>query len=273
MPDSNFVKNASLDGVPGGTAEDCGPVVISLVNKSALVTGASRGIGRAVALKFARAGADVAVIYKSSDAEAECAVKEIEEFGVKALKIKCDAADCVQAKAAVDEVIDKFGKLDILVNNVAFTQNTPFLALESDSWEKAVSVNINSIYNFTHPALHHMKDRRSGRILNIGSICGVRPIAAVPVHYAATKGAVNAFTFTLAREVARYNILVNSIAPGLIETDFAAGLPEVRMKDFEKFCPLARPGKPSEIANFALFMVSGLNTYMTGETVIISGGL
>nr|HPG60038.1 SDR family oxidoreductase [Candidatus Wallbacteria bacterium] len=133
--------------------------------------------------------------------------------------------------------------------------------------------NVNSVYNFTHPVIHHMKDRRSGRILNIGSICGIRPIAAVPVHYASTKGAVNAFTFTLAREVARYNILVNSIAPGLVETDFAAGLPDVRMKDFEKFCPLARPGKPSEIANFALFIVSDLNTYMTGETVIISGGL
>jgi 3-oxoacyl-[acyl-carrier protein] reductase len=273
MPDNNSVQNAAAPCAPGPQAAGCEPIIITLAAKSALVTGGSRGIGRAIALIFARAGADVAIIYKNSDAEAESAVKEIEDFGVKALKIKCDAADCVQAKAAVDEVIDKFGKLDILVNNVAFTQNTPFLALESDSWEKAVSVNINSIYNFTHPALHHMKDRRGGRILNIGSICGVRPIAAVPVHYAATKGAVNAFTFTLAREVARYNILVNSIAPGLIETDFAAGLPEVRMKDFEKFCPLARPGKPSEIANVALFMVSGLNTYMTGETVIISGGL
>lgn len=273
MSDSNSVQNAAALSPPDLQAAGFDPIILTLSGKTALVTGGSRGIGRAIAVKFARAGADVAIIYKNSDAEAESAVKEIEAFGVRALKIKCDAACSAPAKAAVAEVIDKLGKLDILVNNVAFTQNIPFLALESDSWEKALSVNINSIYNFTHPALHHMKDRRSGRILNIGSICGVRPIAAVPVHYAATKGAVNSFTFTLAREVARYNILVNSIAPGLIETDFAAGLPEIRMKDFEKFCPLARPGKPSEIANVALFMVSDLNTYMTGETVIISGGL
>ncbi len=248
-------------------------ITITLKGKSAIVTGASRGIGRAIAVKFAEAGADVCVVYKNSDAEADSAVREIEAFGVKGLKIKCDAADSVQAKAAVEEAINKFGKVDILVNNAAVTDNLPFLALEAGEWQKAVDVNVNSVYNFTHPVIHHMKDRRSGRILNIGSICGIRPIAAVPVHYASTKGAINAFTFTLAREVARYNILVNSIAPGLVETDFAAGLPDVRMKDFEKFCPLARPGKPSEIANFALFIVSDLNSYMTGETVIISGGL
>ncbi|HOD41103.1 MAG: 3-oxoacyl-(acyl-carrier-protein) reductase FabG [bacterium ADurb.Bin243] len=248
-------------------------ITINLKGKAAIVTGASRGIGRAIAVKFAEAGADVCVVYKNSDSEAASALREIEAFGVKGLKIKCDAADSAQAKAAVEETIDKFGKIDILVNNAAVTDNLPFLALEAGEWQKAVDVNVNSVYNFTHPVIHHMKDRRSGRILNIGSICGIRPIAAVPVHYASTKGAVNAFTFTLAREVARYNILVNSIAPGLVETDFAAGLPDVRMKDFEKFCPLARPGKPSEIANFALFIVSDLNTYMTGETVIISGGL
>jgi 3-oxoacyl-[acyl-carrier protein] reductase len=248
-------------------------IPITLAGKTAVVTGGSRGIGRAIALKFAEAGADVCVIYKNSDPDARSVVQEIEAYGVRALAIKCDASSAEQSAHAVEKIIGKFEKIDILVNNVAITENTPFLALESESWQKAVSVNINSFYNFTHPVVHHMKDRRYGRILNIGSICGIRPIAAVPVHYATTKGAVNAFTFTLAREVARYNILVNSIAPGLIETDFAAGLPEVRMKDFEKFCPLARPGQPSEIANFAVFMVSDLNTYMTGETVIISGGL
>lgn len=250
-----------------------GAIAISLAGRSAIVTGGSRGIGRAIALKFARAGSDVCIVYKNSDAEARSAAREIEAFGVRALAVKCDASSTAQAKNAVEKAIDKFEKIDILVNNVAVTENLPFLALESDSWQKAVEVNVNSFYNFTYPAVHHMKDRRYGRILNIGSICGVRPIAAVPVHYAATKGAVNAFTFTLAREVARYNILVNSIAPGLIETDFAAGLPEVRMRDFEKFCPLARPGTPDEIANFAVFIVSDLNSYMTGETVIISGGL
>ncbi|HOT76669.1 MAG TPA: SDR family NAD(P)-dependent oxidoreductase, partial [Candidatus Wallbacteria bacterium] len=168
-------------------------ITITLKGKSAIVTGASRGIGRAIAVKFAEAGADVCVVYKNSDAEADSAVREIEAFGVKGLKIKCDAADSVQAKAAVEEAINKFGKVDILVNNAAVTDNLPFLALEAGEWQKAVDVNVNSVYNFTHPVIHHMKDRRSGRILNIGSICGIRPIAAVPVHYASTKGAINAF--------------------------------------------------------------------------------
>jgi NAD(P)-dependent dehydrogenase (short-subunit alcohol dehydrogenase family) len=118
-----------------------------------------------------------------------------------------------------------------------------------------------------------MKDRRYGRILNVGSICGVRPIAAVPVHYATTKAATHAFTFTLAKEMARYGILINSVAPGLIETDLANGLPEVRKKDFERFCPMGRIGQPDEVARLVAFLVSDLNSYITGETVVIGGGL
>jgi len=118
-----------------------------------------------------------------------------------------------------------------------------------------------------------MKEHKYGKILNIGSVCGVKPIAAVPVHYAMTKAAMNAFTYTLVKEVARYNISVNRLAPGLIETDFASGLPEIRIKDFEKFRPAGRIGPAEEVARVAVFMLSDLNTYMTGETVMVSGGL
>jgi 3-oxoacyl-[acyl-carrier protein] reductase len=118
-----------------------------------------------------------------------------------------------------------------------------------------------------------MKEKKAGKILNIGSLCGVRPVAAVPVHYAMTKGAMNAFTFTLAREVGRYNIQVNSLAPGLIDTDFAEGLPRVRQNDFARFCPLKRTGTPQEVAKTAAFIVSDQNTYMTGETILLTGGL
>lgn len=246
---------------------------IDLSGRSALVTGGSRGIGKSVALALAACGADVAFVYKKSDAEAKAALAEIASHGKKALAVKCDAADPEQAADAVKRAAEEFGGLDILVNNVAVSDNIPFLALEYADWKRAVSINIDSLYNFTHPALLLMKERKYGRILNIGSVCGVRPIAAVPVHYAATKAAVNAFTYTLAREVARYNITVNSVAPGLIETDFAAGLPEVRIKDFEKFCPAGRIGSADEVARVAVFLLSDLNTYMTGETVTVSGGL
>jgi len=246
---------------------------IDLRKKTALITGGSRGIGRSIAIELARCGADVAIVYKKSDGDADSVIETIEAAGVKALKIKCDASSTAQSLKAVEKVLEGLGGVDILVNNVAVSDNMPFLALEAEIWHKAVSVNIDSLYNFTYPVLHHMKDKKYGKILNVGSLCGVRPMAAVPVHYAMTKAAMNAFTYTLAKEVARYNIFVNSIAPGLIETDFASGLPEIRKKDFEKFCPIGRMGTPDEIAKFAAFIVSDLNSYMTGETVVISGGL
>ncbi|PKK90318.1 MAG: beta-ketoacyl-ACP reductase [Candidatus Wallbacteria bacterium HGW-Wallbacteria-1] len=250
-----------------------GALTIDLSGKNVLVTGGSRGIGRAIAICLAGCGANVAIVYRRADRESSEVVQTIESMGCKALSIKCDAAVHEEAAAAVAQVITCFGSLDILVNNVAISNNVPFLSITPEVWNRAVSVNVNSLYNFSWPALHHMMEKRYGRILNVGSICGVRPIAAVPVHYAATKGAMHAFTFTLAKEMARYNILINSIAPGLVETNFAMGLPEPRLRDFEKFCPMKRVGSPEEIANLAAFMVSDLNTYMTGETVVVGGGL
>lgn len=249
------------------------PLVISLKGKCALITGGSRGIGRAIALQYAACGADVCIIYRKSDKEAQSALVEFKKLGVVGHAIKCDAADTKLAAKAVAETIARLGKLDILVNNVAISENTPFLSLDPETWNKAVTVNINSMYNFTHPALHHMRENKYGRILNVGSICGIKATPAVPVHYATTKGAMHAFSFTLAKEVARYNILVNSIAPGLIATDLATGLPRVRQKDFERFCPLGRVGTPEEVAQLAAVLVSDINSYMTGETVVVSGGL
>jgi len=252
---------------------EVGPLVISLEGKTALVTGGSRGIGRAIALQYAHCGADVCIIYNKSDKDAASAVEEITRIGVKGLAIKCEASDTEESSAAVTQTIETLGRLDILVNNVATLDSTPFLSLDASTWKRSVTVNIDSLYNFTFPAVHHMRERRSGHILNVGSICGVRPITAVPVHYAATKGAMNAFTFTLAKEVGRYDIFVNSIAPGLIDTDFSQVLPGNRRDDFSRFCPLGRIGTPQEVARLSAFIVSDLNSYMTGETVIVGGGL
>lgn len=248
-------------------------LAISLAGRAALVTGGSRGIGRAIALRFAALGADVAFVYRERAEEAESALDAIRAAGVRGEAIRADAADADACRAAVEAALAALGRIDILVNNVAVSDNAPFLALEPEAWERSVAVNLHTLYRFTHPLLHHMRERGYGRVLNVGSVCGVRPIAAVPVHYATAKGAMEAFTYTLAREVARYGITVNSIAPGLVETDLAAGLPPERVRDFERFCPLGRAGTPDEIANTAAFLVSDLNSYMTGETVIVSGGL
>lgn len=257
--------------------KDCGdfksPMCIDLHGLAALVTGGSRGIGKAVALALAECGADVAIVFNTSRGAADNVRASIEALGRRSLAIECDAANPDGAERAVADTIESFGGLDILVNNVAVSENIPFLALTRKSWENAVSINLGSLFNFTQPALIHMREKKYGRVLNIGSVCGVRPIAAVPVHYAATKGAMQAFTYTLAKEVARYGITINSLAPGLISTDLAVGLPKARQEDFRRFCPMGRQGTPEEVARMAAFMVSNLNSYMTGETVIVSGGL
>jgi 3-oxoacyl-[acyl-carrier protein] reductase len=246
---------------------------LSLAGKVALVTGASRGIGRAIALRFAKAGADVAIIYRKSEKEAQQTLAEIKKMGVRAGCWKCDAADQAESFETVQAVLETFGQIHILVNNVAISDNIPFFSLEPDQWKRAMDVNINSLYNFSWPVLHHMREEKRGKVLNINSVCGVRTIAAVPVHYATTKGAMTAFTWTLAREVARYGISINGLAPGLVKTEFAAGLPAGRIRDFERFCPAGRIGNPEEIADFATWLVSDFNSYMTGETVVVSGGL
>lgn len=254
-------------------AAEGGANAISLAGRAALVTGGSRGIGAAIARHFAGCGADLAIVYRASREEAEEVVAGARSLGRRAHAIKADAerpAECAEAAA---EAIRLLGGIDILVNNVAISDNTPFLALEPAQWERAVAVNVGSLYPFTRAALEGMRERRYGRILNIGSICGVRPVAAVPVHYATTKAAMQAFTWTLAREVARYGITVNCLAPGLVDTDFAAGLPEERIRDFERFCPMGRAGTPEEIARVAAFLVCDQNSYMTGETVVVGGGL
>lgn len=247
---------------------------LSLQGKTALITGGTRGIGRSIALTFAQAGASLLINYSRNDKAARETQAELEAVGGKVVLVKGDAADVAFGETLVKKGIEAFGRLDILVNNAAVSHNTPFLMLEPEEWTEAVSVNVNALYAITHPTLKHMIHRKiKGRILNLTSVCGVRPVAAVPVHYAATKAAIVGFTYTLAKEMGRYGITVNGIAPGLIETAFSLNLPETRKEDFKRFCPLGRVGKPEEVANLALFMVSDLNGYMTGETVVVSGGL
>ena len=248
---------------------------LRLDGKRVVVTGGTRGIGRAIALAFAAAGARLVInFHRNEKAATETAAAIAKISGAPPTLIRGDASSAGFGRELLTMALEAMGGVDILVNNAAVSHNTPFLMLEEDEWRDAIDVNINSLFAVTQPILRHMVEKRQGgRILNLSSVCGVRPVAAVPVHYAATKAAITAFTYTLAKEVGRYNILVNGIAPGLIETDFAKNLPEARQEDFKKFCPLRRIGTAEEVANLALFMVSDLNTYMTGEMVVISGGL
>lgn len=247
---------------------------IRLDNKKILITGGTRGIGRSLALIFAEAGADVAINYSSDDEAAAETLKEISQRGKSGVSIKGDASNIEFGAELVKKSIDVMGKIDILVNNAGISHNTPFMLLEPDEWRSAIDVNVNALFSVSQPVLRHMISRKiSGKILNLTSVCGVRPVAAVPVHYATTKAAIVGFTYTLAKEVGRYGITVNGIAPGLIETGFSVNLPQTRIEDFNRFCPLGRIGTPQEVANLALFLVSDLNSYMTGETVVVSGGL
>ena len=247
---------------------------ISLKGKRVIITGGTRGIGRAIALKLAESGASLVINYHRNEEAAEETAAAIAKVGQAPVLVRGNASEAKFGRELLAKAIEAFGGVDILVNNAGVSHNTPFLLLEEEEWNDAVNVNINALFAVTQPVLRHMIDKRiKGRVLNITSVCGVRPVAAVPVHYAATKAAIVGFTYTLAKEVGRYNILVNGIAPGLIETAFARNLPETRHEDFKKFCPLRRIGNPEEVANLATFMVSDLNSYMTGETVVVSGGL
>ncbi|MFZ2960173.1 MAG: 3-oxoacyl-ACP reductase family protein [Candidatus Ozemobacteraceae bacterium] len=247
---------------------------VKLEGKKVLITGGTRGIGRAIALAFAEAGADLVINYSSNQDAAAETVSQISKSGHFVKLIKGDASDPEFGSVLVQQAIEALGHIDILVNNAAISHNTPFLMLEPDEWKRTMDINVNALYSITHPVLKHMVAKKiAGRVLNITSLCGVRPVAAVPVHYATSKAAITGFTYTLAKEVGRYGITVNAIAPGLIETAFSVNLPEIRKDDFKKFCPLGRIGDPREVANLAVFLVSDLNTYMTGETVVVSGGL
>lgn len=247
---------------------------VRLDGKKALITGGTRGIGRAIALAFADAGADLMINYCSDEEAANETRVAIEKLGRSVILEKGDAGDPGFGAKLVKKAISTLGRIDILVNNAAVSHNTPFMMLEPEEWNSAVNVNINALYAVTHPTLRHMISKKlQGRILNLTSVCGVRPVAAVPVHYAMTKAAIVGFTHTLAKEIGRYGITVNAIAPGLIETAFSINLPPERKEDFKKFCPLGRIGTPEEVAHLAVFMASDLNSYMTGETVVTSGGL
>lgn len=247
-------------------------MTLSLEKKVALVTGGSRGIGRAIASEFAARGAAVVVNYNASSEAAEDVVKQIQAAGGKAASYKADVSDFKQAEALVKFAVDSFGDLSILVNNAGITRDQLIMLMPEADWDAVINTNLKSTFNCSKAAVKHMMRKRIGRIINMSSVAGQMGNAG-QTNYSASKGGQIAFTKALAREVASRNITVNAIAPGFVDTDILADMSPETMEAALKMVPLARKGRPEEIAYAAAFLASDEAAYITGQVLGVDGGM
>jgi len=243
-----------------------------LKDKAALVTGASRGIGRAIALEFAQRGAIVMINYNQSSAAADQVVAEIQAMGGKAFSVQADVSDFHQAQDLVKKSIESLGNLDILVNNAGITKDNLIMLLTEQDWDKVLNTNLKSTFNCSKAAVRHMMRKRYGRIVNISSIAGLMGNPG-QTNYSASKAGQIGFTKALAREVASRNITVNAIAAGYIETEIWSTVPEEARQAVLSLIPLGRKGEPEEIAHAVTFLVSDQAAYITGQVLGIDGGI
>lgn len=236
-----------------------------------LVTGASRGLGRAFAVKFAAEGARVAFTYSSDDKGAEATRAGIEAAGADALGFKVSVLDEPGLAAAVKRLEAAWDGVDILVNNAGVSQALPLALMDAADWDRVLDTNLKGIHHASRAVLPGMIRVRRGQILNIGSLAGTRMIEA-PIHYCASKAGVKGFTEAFSKEVSRYNIRVNCLAPGLLDEGVAQNLPDYKLDEFLRNLSLHRRGTLEEVAKFAAFMLSDRCTYMNGATVLMDGG-
>ncbi|MEO9003835.1 MAG: 3-oxoacyl-[acyl-carrier-protein] reductase [Ginsengibacter sp.] len=244
-----------------------------LENRVAIVTGGSRGIGEAIALKLAENGANVAFSYLSSDEKAKALEEKIEPLGVKAKAYKSNAANLADCESMVNEVIKEFGTIDILVNNAGISRDNLLLRLTPEQWDEVIDTNLKSVFNMTKQVIRTMMKARKGSIINMSSIVGMRGNAGQS-SYAASKAGIIGFTKSIAAELGSRNIRCNAIAPGFVETDMTHYLKEGEAaKRFLDKIPLGRFGSTEEIANVTLFLASDLSSYVTGQVISTCGGL
>ena len=242
-----------------------------LEGKRAFVSGGTRGIGAAICEVFAREGADVAFNYHSRDDLAEETKTKIEDHGRRALAFKVSVTDRVGMKKVARQIVETWDRIDILVNNAAVNKGDNFATTTDKSWDWVIDTNVNGLFAVTKPFYKQMIRKRSGSILNITSIGAIRSLPT-SVHYATSKAAVIGFTKCLSREAANFNITVNAIAAGIFDTDLGHSLPERLLQMHDFWVARQRLGRPAELAEFAAFLVSDRNSFMSGEVVIVDGG-
>ena len=243
-----------------------------LENKVAFVTGASRGIGKAIALEMAKSGADVAVCYSSSSDAAEDVCRQIRQLGRKAVPYRCDVSSMEQCSETVKAAVEEFGQLDILVNNAGITRDNLMLMMKEDDFDLVISTNLKGAFNMMKQAGAHFLKRKQGTIINISSVSGMMGNAG-QVNYAAAKAGVIGMTKSAAKELAGRGITCNAIAPGFIATDMTDKLSDKQKEAVTDAIPLKRMGQPEDIAHLAVFLASPLANYITGEVIKVDGGI
>ncbi len=243
-----------------------------LENKTALVTGASRGIGRAIAMKFAEEGADVAFTFLSSVEKGQALVAELEAYGVKAKGYRSDASDFQAADQLITDVVADFGKLDVLVNNAGVTRDALLMRMSEEQWDTVMNINLKSVFNLTKAAIKTMMRAKSGSIINITSVVGLMGNAG-QANYAASKAGIIGFSKSVALELGSRNIRSNAVAPGFIETEMTDALEAKALEEWKQSIPLKRGGKPEEVADACVFLGSDRSKYITGQVLQVDGGM
>lgn len=243
-----------------------------LEGKVAIITGATRGIGKGVAEVFAKNGADIAFTYVSSDEQAKKVEEELKQYSVKAKAYKSDASIYSQAEKFIEEVVADFGKIDAIVNNAGITRDGLLMRMTEENWDDVMNVNLKSVFNITKCALKTLLKQRYGSIINMSSVVGIEGNAGQS-NYAASKAGIIGFTKSVAQEIGSRNIRSNAIAPGFIETEMTAQLDESIMKGWIEDIPMKRAGTPEDVANAALFLASDLSAYVNGQVLNVCGGM
>jgi 3-oxoacyl-[acyl-carrier protein] reductase len=243
-----------------------------LEGKTALITGASRGIGEGIAKKFAEQGANIAFTYLSSAEKAMALETALHHYGIKALGYKSNASSFAEAEHLVNNVLMEFKTIDIVVNNAGITRDNLLLRITEQQWDEVIDTNLKSVFNITKQVIKPMMKQRSGSIINVSSIVGIGGNAG-QANYAASKAGIIGFTKSVAKELGSRNIRCNAIAPGFIETDMTGHISPDMKDTFMKGIPLGRYGSAEEVANLCLFLASGMSSYITGQVISVCGGL
>lgn len=243
-----------------------------LEGKTTIITGATRGIGKGIALLFAQHGANVAFTYSSSVEAATQLENDLQQLGVKAKGYQSDAADFEQAQKFVDDVLEYFGNIDVLINNAGITKDNLLMRMGEEDFDKVIEVNLKSVFNMTKAVQRTMLKNRKGSIINMSSVVGVKGNAG-QANYAASKAGVIGFSKSVALELGSRNIRCNVIAPGFIETEMTAKLGEEVVKGWTDAIPLKRGGTPEDVANTCVFLASDMSAYITGQVINVDGGM